>query len=191
MYLEEESMQLEEESKKLDEKSKEFDEKFQSAAKEKETLERQIAFHEKYIVPRLEPGAELRAEMKFLASLKSDYSEALKRADILEKTRQVEQSREFDFGWKKKAADELPGKSSGSLSTHSSEMEALRIIGQEGGETNFGVVSRKLGREVDYARLLCMSLARADYIDITPGGRCKITPKGEKELEKKGFAAWL
>ena len=58
MYLEEESMQLEEESKKLDEKSKEFDEKFQSAAKEKETLERQIAFHEKYVVPKLEPGAE-------------------------------------------------------------------------------------------------------------------------------------
>ena len=191
MYLEEESMQLEEESKKLDEKSKEMDEKFQSVAKEKETLERQIAFHEKYIVPKLEPGAELRAEIKFLASLKSDYSEILKKAEVLGKIRQTEQSKEFDFGWRKKAADELPGRSSGSLSTHSSEMQALRIIGEEGGETNFGVVSRRMGREVDYARLLCMSLARADYIDITPGGRCKITRKGEKELEKKGFAAWL
>ena len=175
----------------LEEKSKQLEEKFQSVAKDKETLEKKIAFHEKYIVPKLEPGAELRAEMKFLASLKSDYSEILKKAEILEKTRQAEQSREFDFGWKKKVADELPGRSSGSLSTHSSEMQALQIIGEEGGETNFGVVSRKLGREVDYARLLCMSLARADYIDITPGGRCKITPKGEKELEKKGFAAWL
>ncbi len=175
----------------LKEKLEQLEEDFQSITKEKETLEKQIAFHKNWIIPKLKPGAELRAEMKFLASLKSDYSETLKRADILEKTRQVEQAREFDFGWKKKAADELPGRSSGSLSAHSSEMEALRIIGEEGGETNFGVVSRRIGREVDYARLLCMSLARADYIDITPGGRCKITRKGEKELEKKGFAAWL
>jgi len=175
----------------LEEKHKQLEEKFQSATKEKETLERQIAFHEKYIVPKLEPGPELRAEMKFLASLKSDYSEILKKAEILEKTRRAEQSKEFDFGWRKKETDELPGRNSGGLSEHSSEMEALQIIAEEGGETNFGVVSRKLGREVDYARLLCMSLARADYIDITPSGRCKITPKGEKELEKKGFVAWL
>ena len=175
----------------LEEKSKQLEEKFQSVANEKDTLERQIGFHEKYVVPKLRPGEELRAENKFLASLKSDYSEILKRADILEKTRRVEQSKEFDFGWRKKETDELPGRTSGGLSEHCSEMKALQIIAEEGGETNFAVVSRKLGREVDYARLLSMSLARADYIDITPGGRCKITHKGEKELEKKGFAAWL
>jgi len=175
----------------LEEKSKQLEEKFQSATKEKETLERQIAFHENYILPKLKPGAELEAEKEFLAFLKSDYSETLKRADILEKTRRAEQSKEFDFGWRKKETDELPGRSSGGLSEHCSEMKALQIIAEEGGETNFAVVSRKMGREVDYARLLCMSLGRADYIDITPGGRCKITHKGEKELEKKGFAAWL
>jgi len=174
-----------------EERLKQVEEKFQSVAKDKETLEKQIAFHEKYIVPRLESGTELRAETNFLASLKSDYSEILKKAEILEKTRRAEQSKEFDFGWRKKETDELPGRTSGGLSEHCSEMEALRIIAEEGGNTNFGVVSRKIGREVAYARLLCMSLARADYIDITPGGRCKITRKGEKELEKKGFAAWL
>ena len=175
----------------MEEKSKQLEEKFQGVTKEKETLERQIAFHENYIVPKLKPGAELEAEKKFLASLKSDYSEIFEKTKALGKIRQAEQSKEFDFGWRKKETDELPGRSSGGLSTHSSEIQALRIIAEEGGETNFALVSRKLGREVDYARLLSMSLARADYIDITPGGRCKITAKGEKELEKKGFTAWL
>ncbi len=175
----------------LKEKLEQLEEGFQSITKEKETLEKQIAFHEKYIVPKLEPGAELRAEIKFLASLKSDYSEILKKAEVLGKIRQTERSKEFDFGWRKKETDELPGRASGGLSEHCSEMKALRIIAEEGGETNFAVVSRKMGREVDYARLLCMSLGRADYIDITPGGRCKIAPKGEKELQKKGFASWL
>ncbi len=175
----------------LEEKSKQLEEKFQGVTKEKEALEKQIAFHEEYIVPKLKPGAELESEKKFLASLESNYSEILKKAEVLGKIRQTERSKEFDFGWRKKETDELPGRSSGGLSVHCSEMKTLQIIAEEGGETNFGVVSRRMGREVDYARLLCMSLARADYIDITPGGRCKIAPKGEKELQKKGFASWL
>ena len=175
----------------LKEKSKQLEEKFQSVTKEKETLEKQISFHENYILPKLKPGTELEAEKEFLAFLKSDYSEIRKKTEVLGKIWRAEQSKEFDFGWKKKTADELPGKSSGGLSGHCSEIQALQVIAEAGGETNFAVVSRKIGREVDYARLLCMSLGRADYIDITPGGRCKITHKGEKELEKKGLAAWL
>lgn len=175
----------------LKEKLEQLEEAFQSITKEKETLEKQIAFHKNWIIPKLKPGAELESEKKFLASLESNYSEILKKAEVLGKIRQAEQSKEFDFGWRKKETDELPGRASGGLSEHCSEMKALRIIAEEGGETNFAVVSRKMGREVDYARLLCMSLGRADYIDITPGGRCKIAPKGEKELQKKGFASWL
>lgn len=175
----------------MKEKLKQLEEEFQNVSKEKETLEKQIAFHKDYIVPKMKPGAELVAEKKFLASLESDYPEILKKAKALEKRLRAEQSKEFDFGWSKKETDELAGRASGGLSTHSSEMKALQIIAEEGGNTNFGVVSRKMGVEYAYARLLCVSLGRADYIDITPGGRCQITPKGEKELEKKGFASWL
>lgn len=171
----------------LKEKLKQLEEEFQNVSKEKETLERQIAFHKNWIIPKLKPGAELESEKKFLASLESNYPEILKKTEVLEKRLRAEQSKEFDFGWRKKETDELPGRTSGGLSAHSSEMKALQIIAEEGGDTNFGIVSRKMGVEYDYARLLCMSLARADYIDITPGGRCKITSKGEKELEKKGF----
>lgn len=175
----------------LKEKLEQLEEDFQSITKEKETLEKQIAFHKNWIIPKLKPGAELESEKKFLASLESNYSEILKKAEVLGKIRQTERSKEFDFGWRKKETDELPGRASGGLSVHCSEMKTLQIIAEEGGNTNFGVVSRKMGVEYGYARLLCMSLGRADYIDITPGGRCKITPKGKKELQKKGFASWL
>ena len=175
----------------LKEKVRQLEEQFQNVSKEKETLEKQIAFHKNYIVPKMGPGAELRSEKKLLASLESDYPEILKKTEVLEKKLRAEQSKEFDFGWRKKETDELLGRTNGGLSTHSSEMKALGIIAEEGGNTNFGVVSRKMGVEFAYARLLCMSLGRADYIDITPGGRCKITLKGEKELEKKGYVSWL
>lgn len=175
----------------LKEKRRQLEEEFQNVSKQKESLERQIAFHKNWIIPKLEPGAELESEKKFLSSLESDYSEILKKTVALEKRLRAEQSKEFDFGWSKKETDELPGRAGGGLSTHSSEMKALQIIAEAGGNTNFGTVSRNMGVAYDYARLLCMSLGRADYIDITPGGRCQITPKGEKELEKKGFASWL
>ena len=174
----------------LEEKLKQLEEEFHNVSTEKLTLKKQISFHKNWIIPKLKPE-ELESERKFLASLESDYSEILKKTEALEKKLRVEQSKEFDFGWRKKETDELPGRSSGGLSAHSSEMKALQIIAEEGGNTNFGVVSRKMGVEYDYARLLCMSLGRTDYIDITPAGRCKLTPKGEKELEKKGYVSWL
>ena len=170
---------------------RQLEEEFQNISKQKETLEKQIDFHKKWIIPKLEPGEELAAEKKLLASLEADYPEILKKAEVLGKRLRAEQSKEFDFGWSKKETGDLPGRSSGGLSTHSSDMKALQIIAEEGGNTNFGVISRRMGVEYGYARLLGMSLGRADYIDITPSGRCKITSKGEKELEKKGFTSWL
>jgi len=175
----------------LKEKVRQLEEEFQNISKQKVTLEKQISFHKNWIFPKLESGAGLESEKRFLASLESDYSEILKKREILERKLRVEQSKKFDFGWRKKETDELPGRTSGGLSVHSSEMKALQIIAEKGGDTNFGVVSGKMGVGYDYARLLCMSLGRADYINITPQGRCKITPKGEKELEKKGYVPWL
>ena len=173
------------------EKLKQLEEEFRNVSNQKETLEKQIAFHIDWVIPKLAPGAELKSEKKFLASLKADYSEIARKKEILEKRLRAEQSKEFDFGWKKKETDDLMGRSTGGLSAHSSEMKALQIIAEEGGSTNFGVVSRKMRIEYDYARLLCLSLGRADYIDIITNGKCKMAPKGEKELEKKGLVPWL
>ncbi|MDA2925977.1 hypothetical protein MYX78_01895 [Acidobacteria bacterium AH-259-G07] len=169
-----------------EQKLKQLEEEFQKVSKGKETLERQITFHKKWIIPKLKPGAELESKKKFLASLESDYSEILKKKEALDRKLWAEQSKEFEFGWRKKETDEVLGRSSGGLSIHSSEMKALKIIAEKGGETNFGVISRRMRVNYDYAQLLCMSLGKADYIDITPSGRCKITPKGEKELDKIG-----
>ena len=202
-----------------EEKVKLFEEKFQKLNKEKKILKRQIAFSKEWIsklkmrlnkakesddyawhsaarsctdiLTRLK--AELTSERKSLASLESEYSSVSDEVKLSEERLRAEQAKEFDFGWRKKETEDLPeGRvSRGGLSVHSSDMKALKIIAEEGGSTNFAVVSRKMGVEYSYARLLSMSLGRADYIDITPEGKCKITPKGEKELEKKGFISWL
>ena len=167
-----------------EQKLKQLEEEFQKVIEEKKALERQITFHKKWIVPKLRPGPELESEKKLLASLEYEYSEILGKREPLERKLWAQQSKEFDFGWRKKGSDEVLGRTTGGLGTHSSERQALEIIAEEDGETNFGVVSSKMRVGYDYARLLCMSLARADYTDITPAGRCKITPKGEKELER-------
>ncbi|MBU4482702.1 MAG: hypothetical protein KKG62_01205 [Actinobacteria bacterium] len=65
-----------------------------------------------------------------------------------------------------------------------SELRALKIIDEEGGEIPVQVVSRRMGIETSYARLLCTSLARADYIDLLGKGVCRITAKGKEALKK-------
>ena len=65
-----------------------------------------------------------------------------------------------------------------------SELQALKIVNEEGGETPIQVVSRKMRIETGYARLLCVSLARADYIDLLGTGICRITAKGKVALNK-------
>jgi len=61
------------------------------------------------------------------------------------------------------------------------ELEVLKIIGGEGDETTPQVVARKLGSQwgLDYVRLLCDSLGRADYIDVLSSGKLRITAKGK------------
>ena len=205
----------------LKEKVKLLTGKIQRLNKEKETLKRQMALSEEWISKleagfnkakesddygwhsaagddidissELKAEAELESQKRSLASLKSEYSSVSHKVKLLEERLKAEHSKEFDFGWQKKETEDLPGARprGGGLSTHSSEMKALKIIAEEGGNTIFAVVSRKMGVSTDYARLLCVSLGKADYIDITPEGRCKIVSRGEKELEKKGFISWL
>jgi len=65
------------------------------------------------------------------------------------------------------------------MSVSGSEKKALEIINEEGGQIPIQVVSRKMRIETGYARLLCTSLARADYIDLLGTGVCRITAKGK------------
>ncbi len=65
-----------------------------------------------------------------------------------------------------------------------SEKKALQIIHEAGGDTTSHIVSRKLGIDTGYARLLCMNLARQDYVDLKRSGRFKITLKGKRALGK-------
>lgn len=63
-----------------------------------------------------------------------------------------------------------------------SELNALRIVQEEGGETSSHMMSRKMGIDTGYARLLCTSLARADYLDLLTSGKFRITLKGKNAL---------
>jgi len=67
------------------------------------------------------------------------------------------------------------------------EIEVLRAIKDEGGETTVGAVAHRIGSGwgLDYIRLLCSSLGRADYIDVLKSGKLRITTKGEKTIESK------
>ncbi|MCG2686304.1 hypothetical protein L6258_02980 [Candidatus Parcubacteria bacterium] len=64
------------------------------------------------------------------------------------------------------------------------EKEALEAVDKAGGEATIGTVATELRIDTNYARLLCNSLGRADYIDVLSSGICKITPKGKRALGK-------
>ena len=65
-----------------------------------------------------------------------------------------------------------------------SELEALKVIDEEKGEVPVHLVSQRMRIDTNYARLLCTSLARADYIDLLTTGKCRITAKGKAVLSK-------
>ncbi|MDO9528788.1 MAG: hypothetical protein Q7J27_06460 [Syntrophales bacterium] len=69
-----------------------------------------------------------------------------------------------------------------------SEKKALRIIHEAGGETTSHIVSRKMGIDTGYARLLCMNLAQKDYVDLKRSGHFVITFKGKQSLMGKSMA---
>ena len=68
------------------------------------------------------------------------------------------------------------------MSVSGSEKKALEIINEEGGLIPIQMVSRRMKIETGYAKLLCTSLARADYIDLTGTGMCRITAKGKAAI---------
>lgn len=64
------------------------------------------------------------------------------------------------------------------------ERDALKEISKHGGKLSIMGVARELKIGNNYARIICNSLGRADYIDVSASGMCTIAPKGEEFLKK-------
>lgn len=69
--------------------------------------------------------------------------------------------------------------------TEQKALEAIEAIEKLGGKATISAVASKLRIEVSYARLLCNSLGRADYIDVLATEVCRITPQGKSYLSKE------
>jgi len=67
------------------------------------------------------------------------------------------------------------------------ELEILKGVADRGGKSTIWIIGSKLGFSSDYARICCTSIGNADYIDLDRAGRVEITPKGWRELDKRGW----
>jgi len=67
------------------------------------------------------------------------------------------------------------------------ELDVLKAIAERDGVTTIKAVNRKIGFSSDYIRIICEDLGRADYINVYRSGKCEMTPKGWRELEKRGW----
>lgn len=199
------------------ERVKRLQEELANAIDKRDTVERQITFRKEWIskldlrLQKMKQGdsddhvwrsafvedldtkiwkmtSELNKEYQALASLQKEYSGLENRAGLLEEKLKNEQSTKFDFGWRKKDSHEGIGETRG---LGASELKALHIIAETERGSVVSQISRRLNVGYDYARLLWMSLAKKDYVDIKPDGKTKLTDRGEKALEKKGLAPWL
>jgi len=64
-----------------------------------------------------------------------------------------------------------------------SEMKALKTVEKETGETTTRLVSRQLGVDPSYARVLCMKLIKSEHLAQENHSRFSITLKGKKSLD--------
>jgi len=64
------------------------------------------------------------------------------------------------------------------------ELQALRIIGQAGGDTHVKAVAQELGIDRREVTILCEPLAEGDYIDLFRSGRCIMKRRGREALEQ-------
>jgi len=65
------------------------------------------------------------------------------------------------------------------------ELKVLSIIWDWGGEASVNIIARMAGISVDYARLLCQSLKRENYIDFRNFKLCRIRGKGKLAVVKR------
>lgn len=59
------------------------------------------------------------------------------------------------------------------------EQRILSIVWGWGGEASVNIIAREAGISINYARLICESLGREDYIDFIHSKLCKIRNKGK------------
>ncbi len=65
------------------------------------------------------------------------------------------------------------------------ELRALEIIWDWGGEASVDIIAREAGISVDYARLICESLGRNHYIDFLHQKLSQIRGKGKLEVARR------
>ncbi len=66
------------------------------------------------------------------------------------------------------------------------ENKILRFMGEEDGQSSIVAVARMMGVRVDYARSICESIGRRDFIDMLGSGKLGLTEKGWSAVGKKG-----
>ena len=75
------------------------------------------------------------------------------------------------------------------------EIQILRALKERGGESHLSGIAKKIRLSSDYAKIVCRSLGRADYLDLLGTGKVRLTSKGwkavggreeEKETEEDG-----
>jgi len=64
------------------------------------------------------------------------------------------------------------------------EKKILKIIDEEGGESNTVKISNAMGLRLDYLRSILDSMGRRDYIDVFRNGKVRIARKGWQVLGK-------
>lgn len=65
------------------------------------------------------------------------------------------------------------------------ELRVLEIIWDWGGEASVDTIAREAGISINYARVLCESLKRENYMDFLPSKLYKIRGKGKLDLIKR------
>ena len=65
------------------------------------------------------------------------------------------------------------------------ETRVLEIIWNWGGEVSIDTVAREGGISTDYARLICGSLVKENYIDFLHSKLCRIKSKGKIAVAKR------
>lgn len=66
------------------------------------------------------------------------------------------------------------------------EFEALKGIARKGGVAHPAWMAARLGVSLEYVRLLCATLLRDDYVDVSEDGKYQLTVKGKLELHRRG-----
>jgi len=64
------------------------------------------------------------------------------------------------------------------------ELRVLEIVDDAGGTSTPFNVSRQLRMDTNYGQLLCLSLAKADYLDLKASGKVVLTSKGKSVLKR-------